>query len=195
MPLPLLTRAAPSRPSLATRTAAITRPRGGSTASQLLRRSSLRRSQRPPLTAPHLDLGALGVRDAISVPGRPPPTPVRSMPGPKATQLEKLANISNPINAAARRRRGHEAGAQRSPLTCVAAHLRRSSLRAAHARSHCVADGARSLRRNAGEAARVCFSRVRFRSRFRCLLVHAPCACAVRVCAGVTHVAGLRRHG
>ena len=124
--------------------------------------SQLTASQPTP-TAHCAALGALGVRDAISVPGR----------------KKKLANNVTCLKSEPLPSRGHEAGAQRSPLTCVAAHLRRSSLRAAHARSHCVADGARSLRRNAGEAARVCFSRVRFRSRSRCLLVHAPC----RTCA------------
>ena len=146
MPLPLLTRAAPSRPSLATRTAAITRPRGGSTASQLLRRSSLRRSQRPPLTAPHLEqpgivdlarseryainVGALGVRDVISVPGRPPPTPVRSMPGPKATQSGKTCKRRSCLNSEPLQSRGHEITRREhsvrrslaSQLTCVAAH-------------------------------------------------------------------------
>ena len=153
-----------------------TRPRGGSTASQLLRRSSLRRSQRPPLTAPHLEHLECGMQ-------------FRFRGGTKNLQTTHLPKKRT---AAITRPRG---GSTAFAVTCVAAHLRRSSLRAAHARSHCVADGARSLRRNAGEAARVCFSRVRFRSRSRCLLVHAPCACAVRVCAGVTHVAGLRRHG
>ena len=104
MPLPLLTRAAPSRPSLATRTAAITRPRGGSTASQLLRRSSLRRSQRPPLTAPHLEHLECGMQ-------------FRFLRGRKNLQTTHLPKKRT---AAITRPRGGS--------TAFAAHLRRSSL-------------------------------------------------------------------